>query len=96
MTATSFAALAALCARWLAAKGRLAELQRGSLAWLHGVSGPFGLYALCFASLARRFARVPSGAVAGLCGATAVLASVLVAGSGCVAARGTRTTYPLN
>ncbi len=53
LTAISFAVSAALGIVWLAAKGRLAELRQGPLAWLHGVGGLFGFHALYFASLAQ-------------------------------------------
>lgn len=52
LTALGFAAGGILAMLVVAARGRLALLRQGPLAWLHGVGGLFGYHALYFIGLA--------------------------------------------
>jgi drug/metabolite transporter (DMT)-like permease len=52
LTALAFALGGALALAVVAARGRLAALRQGPLAWAHGVGGLFGYHALYFAALA--------------------------------------------
>jgi drug/metabolite transporter (DMT)-like permease len=52
VTALAFAAGGLIALAVVAARGRLASLRQGPLAWLHGVGGLFGYHALYFAALA--------------------------------------------
>jgi drug/metabolite transporter (DMT)-like permease len=52
LTALAFAVGGALALAVVAARGRLAALRQGPLAWAHGVGGLFGYHALYFAALA--------------------------------------------
>ncbi|MBR0648092.1 DMT family transporter [Roseomonas terrae] len=52
LTALAFAAGGLLALAVVAARGRVALLRQGPLAWMHGVGGLFGYHALYFAALA--------------------------------------------
>ncbi len=52
LTAMAFTVSGGLGLVWLAARGRLAVLRQGKLAWAHGVGGLAGYHALYFAALA--------------------------------------------
>lgn len=52
LTALSFAAGGLIALAAVAARGRLAALRQGPIAWVHGVGGLFGYHALYFAALA--------------------------------------------
>ena len=52
ITALGFAAGGLIALTVVAARGRVALLRQGPLAWVHGVGGLFGYHALYFAALA--------------------------------------------
>ena len=52
LTALAFAAGGLMSLAVVAARGRIAALRQGPLAWAHGVGGLFGYHALYFAALA--------------------------------------------